>query len=361
MLSQTDIDHYYFNLVYTNNSLTSYVPAKVIQQYDRTILKEPQNFNASIIRFSISSDSIGLVNQKFPTTSSTTNFFVGLSYNGIFYDTPIVLPVINSLDGSTSIQAVYSVNDFLDLINTGYATSIAALPGGAPLGTTGSQPLMTFDPATGLYTMNIPSTYGVGTVSNNTTSIGVSMSYALYRRFGSMSTTINNPLLNNNHDVLFTKVWRGDNYTQNIVFPVSSTGTTGTIQPYMQIKQYSPFPSSIEDIDRLIITSVSIPSTTEFRAQQLSSQFGSNNSNQTLNILTDFYTGSDNPIVGNAENLVYQPTLLRLTSLHGNSPMTQLDVQIFTSDVNGNIMPLLLGPLDTIDVKLGFIRKGLTS
>jgi hypothetical protein len=363
-LGKEETDHIYFNLTYVNNNgpgtNAQYVPAKVIQQYDRAIINNPEEWNVSIVRFSISSDAIGVIYQPYPTTSLNTNFYVSLSYNGTYYDEPIVLPT-DEYDG-TMVQTVYNINDLLDLINTGYglAASLVTSAGG-PTGATGAQVLMTYEPTTELYTMNIPGFYGTGTVGTAGNGIGVHMSYQLYKRFGSFSITQNSPLLWNNHDVTFNRVWRGNNLTDNINYPVSNTGV-GTTGPYMQLFQSAPWASSIQSIDRLIITSTSIPVILEYRANQNYLQGIGNNANQTLNILTDFFIGDDSNLISHNENWIYTPQIYRIASLQGNQPMRQLDIQVFVSSTDGSIYPLFLSPAGgNIDVKILFLKKGLTA
>jgi hypothetical protein len=359
----TAVDHKYFNLTYFNNvkptDSTQFVPAQVIQTYDRPIVDIPEDWNLSIARFSISSDYIGRVYQTLGTTAGNTSFFVGLSYSGTFYDEPIVLPTVLSPNGQ-NIQVAYDVNSFLNIINAGYALAQTSVAGaGGPTGTYG-QVLMTYEPQNGLYTLNVPAYYGTGTVGLTAgNGIGVHMSYPLYHLFLSFNTIVNVPLLWNNHDVTFVRYWSGNNLV-NIVYPPNNSGT-GPSGGYMALAQDAPWASSIMTPTRLIITTTSIPITQEYRAQQLYSSFGGNPGNQALSIITDFFIGEDSSIQNSNESFLYTPNLLRLSSLQGTNPIRQLDLQVYFAIADGTIFPLFLSPGDSIDVKLLFLKKGLTS
>jgi len=353
--SVTIPDHIYFNLTFTNNNVPpngttpQYVPARVMQTYDRVIVPDPSKYNVSIVRFAISSDALNRVYQPYPTTTMNTTFWAGVGYTGTYYNEPIVLPVMVDPNG-VNIQGVNNVNLFIDQINTAYGNATTALAATGPTGI--GQPLITYNPVDGLYTMNIPSWMHDNNVS-------VTMSYQLYHRFLGFSATVNNPLLYNNRDVTFNQVYRGDNLT-SIEYPIG-TGGTGPTGPYLQMRQDCQWPSSIMDINRLIIVTNTIPVVSEFKANQTSSQFGAAPGNQTLSILTDYFIGEDLQLQANSNKFIYVPTIYRISSLQGNSPLVQLDLSVYVSDSGGNIYPLYLGPLDSMDSKILFLEKGLTA
>src|ERR1700722_577484 len=263
----TDPDHFYVNLTFFNNNTSNInvmnqtIPAKIEQTFSRDLIAEPDLWNASVVRFSIASDTVPRVTQVLGTTGGNTDLYVNLSYNGTFYDEPIVLPTYPNLSGA--VQAVYQVNEFLDIINAAYreAQVEVALAGG-PTGPTGVAAFMMFDPATSLYTMNVPVFYGTGSVGTSTT-VGVGMSYQLYHKFGSFNVVQNDPILMNNIDDTFVKAVRGDNI---VTLNYPSAGITGQ---YMQLRQDSPWGSSIEDVDRLLLTTQFLPVIKEYRAEQL--------------------------------------------------------------------------------------------
>lgn len=343
-------DHLYFNLNYFNNSndissTQQYIPAEVVQTYDRNLIEDCSTWNVAIARFSISSNYVGRVYQVYPTTISNSNLIVGLKYNNINYDVPIVLPIVKQQDGNFQ-QLVYNVNDFIDLINNAYTSAQALVTtAGGPTGIGSS--LITYDVSTGLYCMNVPTYY------STTGTIQVTMSYQLFHKFQGFSATINNPILYNGHDVTFKIESRGD----NIITIQNPLGVTGL---YYAMRQDAHWSSSITDINRLIITTNTIPIVQEYKAQQLYTQFSGNNANQSIQALTSFLIGQDQEIIARAEHWIYIPNFLRLVSLKGG-PVRTLHIKVYIGDVFGNIFPLYLGPLDSIDMSLIFLKKGLES
>lgn len=362
----TDPDHVYFNMTYFNDSFTvpttneQYILAKVQQTYDRSYLDCPQDWNVCVARFAISSDYISRVYQT-PTgvTAGNTTFYVGLEYNGVYYDSPVVIPPSLTPDGKT-LNVANTVYDFLDVINAAFATSTAALvTAGGPTGATGQQVIMEYDPSTGLYQLAVPAFYGTGTNGNTGNGVAVTMSYALYHRFMGFSIIQNVPLLYNNHDVTFVRAWRGNNLA-TITYPVNNSGT-GSTGNYMILSQDREWASSIMDVTRLLILTNSLPTVVEYRADQLYSQFLGNAGNNVISILTDFLIGADTDLIAKSESFQYSPTLYRLVSLKGTNPLNIIDIQVYVATNDGRIFPLYLSPYDSIDVKIAFIRKGLTS
>jgi hypothetical protein len=81
----------------------------------------------------------------------------------------------------------------------------------------------------------------------------------------------------------------------------------------------------------------------------------STQNNATANIITDLVsdTGEYKP------NLVYLPTAqYRYITLFGNTPLVNLDIQIFYKLRDGTLVPFRLTSGGTVTVKLAFIKKG---
>jgi len=360
-------DHIYVDATFYNNSYTTlaaanqYIPAQIYQQRDSPYLYNPELYNMTVTRFSISGDYLGRAYQSLATTTGPTGtrLWVSLSYNGVYYDEPIVIPTINAPQGGYEKVSV-NIFGFLSLVNAGFlAAQNAVIAAGAtcPYG----QVMMTFDPATALYSVNVPAYYGTGTVGVTGAGIGVHMSYFLFQKFQSFDVIQNAPLLYNNHDITLVREWYGDNQIPaTSIF--SGTGTVGgTGDYYMVLTQDAAWPSSIMDVNRLIITTNNIPIIPEYKSTtSYLPPVGSSN-NQTQSIITDFIIGRDAPFQSRGEPYVYIPSFYRLTSMQGSSPLTTFDLSILVSDNMGYIYPLYLSPGGSIDVKVLFLRKGLVN
>jgi hypothetical protein len=77
------------------------------------------------------------------------------------------------------------------------------------------------------------------------------------------------------------------------------------------------------------------------------------NANVT-NVITDI--ASDNGLY--KPNLVYQPSSqYRLVTLYGNTPLTNIDFQIYYRLKDGSLAPFLLQAGGAVTLKIGFLKK----
>jgi hypothetical protein len=359
-------DHVYLDGTFYNDSYRNpsdpvqYVPAIISQQRSSPFINDPSKYNLTIARFSISSDYIARVYQSIGTTGTHTKdrLWVSLSYNSTYNDVPIIIPTTTDPVGFPQ-KADYNIFNFLNIINQGFLTSQNAVTtAGGPTGP--GQVLMTFDPASALYSINIPSWYGTGTVGTTGNGVGVHMSYFLNNKFQSFDVIQNSPLLYNDHDITFNRVWRGDNLVDNLYTNVglSGTGTTGV---YMVQTQDGSWASTTTDDSRLVLVTSTLPIVSEYKSTTNYSHYGGSNGSQSLQIVTDFLIGKDAQLNSRGQSYIYLPNLYRLTELKGSTPITQWDIQAFVSDNQGFLYPLYLSPAGSFDIKLLFIKKGLSN
>ena len=356
-------DHIYLNGTvyndnYINSSLAQYVPAEINQTRTSPFLDKCSSFNMSIIRFAISDDCIPRVFQATNTTTATTPWGVAVSYNGVFYDQPVLLPLENNPDG-TQGRVVYSIQAFLDYINIAWGLAqTAAQADGAPTGT--GQVFINLDNTTGFYNVNVPTFYGLGIDANAPADgIGVHMSLPLYQLFGSYNAVLpRGPSITYNfHNVTFVREIVGFN---EVVTNYSTIGSYPPTDVYFQLKQDAPRPSNVMNITRLIITTTTLPVYPEFSAPL----FTSNNTvggNNTEKLVTDFFIGQDGVLENDNASITYVANPYRLISLTGSTPLSSWDLKIYYATFDNQIFPLYIPPYGKIDMKLLFLKKGLTS
>lgn len=360
-------DHVYIDVNLFNNSaaappalgLDQYIDAEINITRDTPLITDTQYYNLTLARFAINSSYIPRVFQPIGTTGGNTPWFVGLSYNNVYYTEPIVVPTITSPSGAP-LKELFNIQGFLDLINVGYAAAqTAAVIGGAPTGPTGSTVFMSFDPVTQLYIVNVPTyfgTGGVGVTAGN--GIGVHMSYPLYEKFDSFNVIQNSPLLytaGNNSDITFIREFTGYNY-QSVAY--LSGVTSG---PYMQLKQDAIWGSSINTVNRLQVVVTQIPITQEYVSITNAVAEQGAPGNQIFPILTDFLIESDAELQSKAQNYLYTPTLYRITTLQGSPPLVSFSIKIYVVTHTGVRIPLKIAPGGCLCLKLLFLKKGLTS
>lgn len=354
--------HIYIDGNYCNNNFTSttgmvqYVPAEIVQNRSSPFLFNPCKYNLTVARFSISSDSMVRVHQPLATSATgtvPTTWWVSLSYNSVYYDQPVIIPIITDVLGNSN-RVCYSINGFMDIINSSFAAAQAAMiSGGGPSGPGTGTVNMSYDPVSGLYAVNVPVFFGTGTVGLTGSGVGVHMSYQLYKKFQSFNAIITSPIPYNHHDVVFIRSLNINNY-------ITST-TPGLTGPYMQLLQDKSWPSSIMDIHRLVISSKSLPVYSEYIGNTNAVQGLGGNGSQTFPIISDFLIGHDTELQSLGENYIYVPNLYRLCSLAGNNSLTQWDIKVYVADTFGNFYPLYLLPGDELSIKLLFLKRPLTA
>ena len=334
-----------------------YVLAQIQQQQTAPIVTDTAQYSLVIARFSIGGSFVARTEQPNATDSTNAQDWVSLSYNGVYYDSPVIIPLTLDPIGQPA-RLAYTIQAWLDVINAAWAASlanlIAANPGG-PTGPTAPGPVITFDPATGLYALNVPTYFGTGATGATGDGIGVGMSYQLYRGFQSFNVLQDSPLLYNHHDITFVREFTGAN---TVTLNFGATGGTG---PYMALQQEAAWGSSIENTSQLLLVSSSLPVYAETIATTNASNPAAGMGNVTLATITDFLIGADSELASQANGYLYVPTLYRIVSMKGTGPLSYWDVQAYIRQTDGTVFPLYLAPGESMSVKLLFLKKGLTA
>lgn len=360
-LEKLDEDHIYLNVTVFNDSVITaptqpfYIPATVSQTRASAIVSNPSEWNFSIVRFSVNSSAIPRI------TESASNLVVGYSFNNVFYDAPVVIPLAPDVNSGLPSQSLYDIFSLVNIINAAFFTAQTAAAGGGAVFPYG-QVFLHYDPSTQLFSLYIPSYFGEGTVSVDMTTIGVHMSFDMSQRLESFPTIQNFPLQNNGHDVTFVKKFSGLN---QVTLPATTTlgpgGPVAMAGNYMLLQQDSAWPSAVENVNRVALTTSSIPVINEYRSTSLYSLQGGGNNNQTIPILTDFIAGSAAPLSNAGEPFTYIPQIYRLSSMTSTQPMLKYDITANVIDRFGNLSLLRIPPGGLMDVKMLFLKKGLSN
>lgn len=365
------------NVIYLNGTFYNdttfgqnprWLPAYVVQERATSFLKDAKYYDLVPLRFNITNATPSFRVYDFPLwDASATPMSVGVSYNGKYYDEPVVIPEVSDPVGNT-LRATKSVYQYLKIINDAWADAQAAMiTDGGPTGSFGS-PCMAFDNKSGLYSIYIPEWYGEGggiTGASPTGSgwVGVNMSHHLYQRFQSLPVQINVPLQNQDHDVNIDHFWWTNNKVSADNISVSGVTGGGTGDYFFAIEQDGAWANSVEDYYKLEMVTTTLPIRQEFTDGTELSKLGSGGNNKSFPIVTDFLigkSGDNNGLLHNnaAEPYVYIDTPpYRRISMYGNGELFKWDLQWFVRDRYGQQYPMYIGPGGVIDVKLAFIRK----
>lgn len=360
-VEKPDADHVFINATLFNDSPVIsptqpyYIPASISQTRSSAIVNNPSEWNFTIVRLTVNSSAIPRI------TESVSSLVVGYSFNNVFYDAPVTIPLAPDLDTGLPTQSLYDVYSFVNIVNNAFFTAQTAAAGGGAVFAYG-QVFLHFSPETQLFSLYIPSYFGEGTVSTDMTTIGVHMSFDMSQRIDSFPTIQNVPLQNNGHDVTFVKKFSGLN---QVTLPATTTlGPGGPVVMtgnYMLLQQDSAWPSSIENVNRVAVTTGTIPVITEYRTTALFSQNGGGNNQQSAAILTDFIAGINAPLANRSEPFTYIPDPYRLSSMTTNQPLLRYDITVNTVDRFGVLNVLRIPPGGNLDVKLLFLKKGLSN
>lgn len=358
-------DHIYYNATkyvntYLNPAIAQYEPATYNKTRTAAYLANPSQYNMTITRLSISGDCIPRVEQPLETTALNTYWWVNVSYNGVYYDQPVLIPVSSYPDGQPG-RVIFNIEEFVYLINQAFAAAQAAMisdGGPAQQGTV----FMSFDSTTGLFTLNIPTSYGQGLFAlAPADGVGVGMSLGLYGMFGGFDAYVpRGPIITyNNHEVVFRRLYTGTNFYQSEYPTFPPTGLAPG-NGYIQSIQESSKPSSVMAAHRLIVTTTQLPVYPEF-VSDITSLNNTQGGNNAISIVTDFFIGHDGVLEHASGTIVYTPSTFRLISMTGSSPIASFDLSFSYQTADGTIRPLYLPPGGELDCKVLFLKKGLTS
>lgn len=322
----------------------------------------PDEWYMSIVRFSVPTAyiPIGLFPIAGPpnTDPNLSQLSVTLSYSGNDFQTFLIwvpqntyLPVPpppSVSEGAVRNKYVqyysyYSVQHYLDILNTAFSTAFANLkalfPGAPPT----EPPFMSFTPSTGLFTLYAQTTYA----GSNT--ISIYMNDFLYQQFkpcfNVINTGSNQP---NGKNELFVVE---DLITNQVTLPAPQGSCYAMNQEYNTIANWF-------NLTSIVFTTGSIP----IRKEWLSTQEVNNgqitgSGSNFFPILTDFEIDIAN---GNEIRsfINYNPTAqYRYIDLQGKSPISTIDLQIYWKDNYDNLYPILIGPHDIATVKVLFEKK----
>lgn len=142
--------------------------------------------------------------------------------------------------------------------------------------------------------------------------------------------------------------------TPNYLFPLVTYTALPVYQEYSTISAWTPIVSIVFTSNTLPIQPSQVSTPLVYNNDQ-KIILGGNNS-AISNVITDLVSDSGNY----RPNLVYNPTAqYRLTTLYGNRPLYNLDLQIFYKLKTGQLVPFRLGSGEVVSVKIAFLKKDL--
>ncbi len=324
------------NYIYYNIILTNVTGKPILASYNEVraegIIDNPSQYYLSVVRATIPTDTMPLFNFE-PIYTVTIVDNVGIPY--------MVSLAYLDLTPSESTKNIYSIQQFLTMVNTALTQAFNNAVVGGNMGGTTSAPYMVFDPSTQIISMYVQTDYA-------TDNIGVYMNCFLYDLFGNFEVIQYGYSLANGMDVKFLIQ---DNRNPN----------TKAISGFYQLQQEYACTSLFYDARSIEFTTGSIPIRPEYIPGRLnilgSSQVGANNSRL---IITDIEFPLGESVINVKPYLQYTaPSLYRLIDMNSTSPLRQIDIQVSYVDELGIYTPLTIAPNDSMTIKLVFVRKSV--
>jgi len=275
---------------------------------------------------------------------------------------PIPIPPNQTSSGfqqnNTEYYYCYQFQFFLELINKAFIdamTNLIALTGGAigPLAIA-KQPVLTWDVTSSKAILQAQEDYFN---QSNVARVKIYMNpplFALFNSFPSLNFGNVGVTLGRNHQILVAD-YQGINTISlptNPVAPVVPTIYTQMFQEFSTIDTWTPVASIVFTSNTLPIISNQLSAPLIFNNGQTSTGIG-NNAN-FAQIITDFQTNQQ----VYKPNVLYTPTAeYRRIDMTGNTPLTNIDINVYWRDKLGQLNPFLLASGATATIKFLFEKK----
>lgn len=332
-------DHVYYNLNYANTS-NDFIPLKFTDYRSEGILDlSKHKYNLTVARFLIPGTGIPLF--AWPTDPD--------AYKVTFGKSPSLRPSVSLIyvpNNASGSRNVYSIQQFVNIINTALATGFADFNAAFP-GLVTTAPYMTFDSTTQLFSLIAEANYAINNVN-------VYFNSNLFLFFDNFEAYYNGTNLSNGSDYQIIIKNNGNNYLSAI--PLPPYGPQLTPAGYKMTQEYSNT-YLLMSFRSLVVTSSKLPLRSEFYpVSSTNTDMGGQYSNTQLAILTDFEPGFES--VGDVRSYMhYQPNLYRWIDLIGTGEVKNADINVFWVDNRQVLHPLLLPPGEYFSIKILFSKK----
>ena len=372
----------YYDITISNLDTVDSVPPVLYFNETRNspFILDPESYNLSIVRFTLDTNTLPIIQPEIqPSPNSNVNLTsysitlewtnpvapfqtfteqTFLTYIPQNKQAIIPAPPSQTLSGlqnnDTGYYDIYNYQYWILLVNNTFQTCFTALNaqvvGAGLVLPSAFAPTMSWDTQTNLAILNADQAGYNDTTANY---IGVYFNPALWNYFSSFPFIIesNDVVPNGKNTRIIMSGFGGANV---VPFPpVAPTYTAlQIVQEYSTVALWTPVTSIVFTSNTLPIVANQVSAPLLFYNGKRY-QSGGNNSN-IAQIITDFV----------AENGIYKPNLVyipsaqyRLVDLVGNSPLYNIDIEVFYKNRVGVFIPLRLGSGGTATVKILFTRK----
>ena len=306
-----------------NSSIATYQSTKT-----EPLIGNPSEYHLTIDRFNLSGFLIPsyIFNPDEPGA-------VGLNFGGIGYFADLVwTPRTNTGVNDPTYYFIYDYQHYLDILNTALTTAFSLIPA-PPAGAVA--PYVVWDTDSQKFIVYAQKAFYDLSIA---TPIKIIFDNTVYRLFPFL------PYFEETNNLWSLVMNDYKNNTEDI----------GGVD-YLFLKQQAIGTSYWNPAKGILFTSNSIPVKNTYT--QINNQFQDESNATSLGILIDFKLNIDNSL-DQRKQLLYVPQQnYRRLDLYGTTPLRTIDIQVYWSDLFGNLYPLRIPKAQEANIKLLFIRK----
>lgn len=295
------------------------------------IINNPSEYHLVIDRFNIS----GFLLPTYiylPSEPGT----VSLSYLGNIYNANLIFDSRTTITETNdpSYYHIYEYQHYVDMINEAFKQAFSQIPI-PPIGS--SAPYMTWDTDSQKFTLHAEKAFYDETLAQP---IGVYFNDTLYRVFP-----------------FFPYFEQTAIFWQFVIRDYRNNTEVIGGNDYLFLKQEAVGISYFNPVKGLVFTSQNIPVKNTYTQINNNVQFQNDSNASSMGILIDFKIDIINSL-DQRKQLLYVPQQnYRRLDLYGTLPLRSIDIQIYWTDLFGNINPLRIPKSQDANIKLLFIRK----
>lgn len=334
-------DYVYYNAMLTNNK-DSPIEARITEYRSEPIVINPKDYYLSVVRFNVPVSLIPIFiypnNNNVP--DNTQYSVTLLDALGVYHRVFLIYTFLDTVLGPPTI---YTVQHFIDMINTALATAHTLM--GVPKPAT--PPYITFNQETKLFAL----------IGENgwitSTNLGIFMNSKLYFLFNYFETNFNGYNLPNGTDFKFIFKNNGNNSIS--ASQITPPNGSVAVNPGYILKQEQASLDKWASVRSIIFVSNTISVKPEYITA--SPELLQNTGDNFRSMLTDF----EPPLIdGNILQgyLQYYPQgPYRLIDLTTDTNLKNIDFQLFWQDNKQQIHKIYINPGDSITIKIMFVKK----
>jgi len=359
-------DRIYYNVNINNNNIDSNLAmaCQFNENLVQPLVSNPSLYYLALVRWQIPGLSLPIFVCPIQTGQNQTDplltpFAVTLNYNGqdfvqfvqfVSNTTKSNPPAPGSnakyLQTQDEFYYIYSVNQFLSMVNNALAEAFLALITADPSAPVTETPYFTYDSTTELISLTTQKAF----VSNSDSPVLIYVNTALHKYFDAFEY-VYDEVNNNEKDYQFVI-----RETENNGYTIPGQ-TINNPQDYIRQPQDYPCMYNWIGMQGIMITTNQVPVKAEYVPAPVNSENSANQNMGTRKIITDFQPNFT--ILADARSVFQfaQSGPYRCINLTATTPLTTFDIYVYWQDRFNNLYPVNIPPGWSASFKFAFIKK----